>query len=158
MAEVARKRLEMSDEEIDAFLATHRFARVASVAPDGEPTVSPVGYCYHGGRLWFYGMAKGRRMKDIEAGSRISVCIDDGVGEGESYSDRRGVVLYATARVVSDEDPVLDAVRPAYAQAQFGDSTVDFRRRTHAWIEATPYRTTSWDFKRIPAGADRFSS
>lgn len=157
MSKVARKSLAMSDAESDAFLASHKWARVASVSPDGEPTVSPVGYCLHDGRLWVYNLAGGRRTKDVEAGSRVSVCVDDGVGEDQGYTERRGVVVYGTARVVVDDDPVLDTVRPAYAQALFGDPTVDFHRRTHVWIEVTPYRRTSWDFGRIPTGADRFA-
>jgi hypothetical protein len=32
-------------------------------------------------------MARGRRAADIEAGSRVSMCIDDGVEEGGSRRD-----------------------------------------------------------------------
>jgi hypothetical protein len=147
----------MADDECDAFLASHKWARMATVSPDGAPTVSPVGYVALDGALWFYGMARGRRAADIEAGSRVSMCIDDGVEEGQGYAERRGVVVYGTARVVVGGDPVLDRVRPAYAQALCGDSSVDFHRRTHVWLEATPYRRTSWDFGRIPPGRDRFA-
>jgi nitroimidazol reductase NimA-like FMN-containing flavoprotein (pyridoxamine 5'-phosphate oxidase superfamily) len=157
MAKVARSRLAMSDDECDAFLASHKWARVASVSPKGEPTVSPVGYLTLDGRLWIYNTGSGRRTKDIEAGSRVSMCVDDGVGEGQGYRERRGAVVYGTARVVADDDPVLEAVRPAYAELHFGDPDTDFRRRTHVWIEVTPYRRTSWDFGRIPPESDRFA-
>jgi len=148
----------MSERECDGFLDSHKWARVASVSPGGEPTVSPVGYVWLGGRLWFYGRATGRRLKDIEAGSRLAICVDDGVGEGEGYTERRGVVVYGTARVVPPGDPVLDRVRAAFAANHFGDSKTDFRRRTHSWIEVTPYRRTSWDYSRIPPGTDRFAN
>jgi nitroimidazol reductase NimA-like FMN-containing flavoprotein (pyridoxamine 5'-phosphate oxidase superfamily) len=156
---VKRSQLRMTEEERDAFLASQRWARVGSVSPDGEPHVSPVGYLYLDGRLYFYGTKEARRTRDVEAGSRVALCIDTGVGEGEEYSDRRGMVVYGTCRVVPDsETELLDRVRPAYAQALFGDQSVDFRRRTHVWFEVEPYRRISWDFGKIPAGADRFSS
>jgi nitroimidazol reductase NimA-like FMN-containing flavoprotein (pyridoxamine 5'-phosphate oxidase superfamily) len=155
---VERASLKMSEEEGDAFLAGQRWARVASVTPDGEPHVSPVGYVLFEERIYFYGTEAARRTRDVRSGSRVSLCIDTGVGEGEGYSDRRGMVVYGTCRVVDDsETELLDRVRPAYAQALFGDPEVDFRRRTHVWFEVEPYRRTSWDFAKIPTGADRFA-
>jgi nitroimidazol reductase NimA-like FMN-containing flavoprotein (pyridoxamine 5'-phosphate oxidase superfamily) len=155
---VKRSELRMTEEEGDAFLESQRWARVASVSPDGEPHVTPVGYVVVDGLLYFYGMEDARRTRDVRGGSRLALCIDTGVGEGEGYSDRRGVVVYGTCRVVPvGETELLDRVRPAYAQALFGDPAVDFGRRTHVWFEVTPYRRNSWDFGKIPAGADRFS-
>jgi nitroimidazol reductase NimA-like FMN-containing flavoprotein (pyridoxamine 5'-phosphate oxidase superfamily) len=158
MAKVARKRLAMSEDEADAFLAAQMWARVATVSPEGEPTVSPVGYVAVDGRLYFYAMASGRRANDVEAGSRVSMCVDAGVGEAENYRDRKGVVVYGTCRVVRhDETELLGRVRPAYARNLFGNPDQDFHRRTHAWYEVDPYRRTSWDFAKIPSGADRFA-
>lgn len=157
MSKVARSRLAMDDDECDAFLASHKWTRAASVSPDGEPGVGPLGYVLWDGRLWLYAMATGRRVKDIEAGSRVSLCIDDGVGEDQGYTERRGAVVYGNARIVPDDDAVLEEVRRAYAAHHFGDPTTDFRRRTHVWVEVTPYRRTSWDFGRIPSGTDRFA-
>jgi Pyridoxamine 5'-phosphate oxidase len=87
----------MADDECDAFLASHKWARVATVSPDGEPTVSAVGYVALDGALWFYGMARGRRAADIEAGSRVSMCIDDGVEEGQGYAERSGAASSSMA-------------------------------------------------------------
>jgi nitroimidazol reductase NimA-like FMN-containing flavoprotein (pyridoxamine 5'-phosphate oxidase superfamily) len=158
MAKVERKRLAMSDEEADAFLASQKWARVATVSPDGEPTVSPVGYAAVDGRLYFYATATGRRAADVEAGSRVSMCIDAGVGEDEGYRDRKGVVVYGTCRVVGDDEAeLLERVRLVYARNLFGNPAQDFHRRTHAWFEVEPYRRTSWDFRKIPAGTDRFA-
>jgi nitroimidazol reductase NimA-like FMN-containing flavoprotein (pyridoxamine 5'-phosphate oxidase superfamily) len=156
---VERSTLRMTDEEAEAFLASQRWARVASVSPDGEPHVSPVGYVALDGRLYFYATREARRTRDVERGSRVAVCIDSGVGAGEGYSERRGVVVYGTCRVVPEtETDLLERVRPAYARALFGDPSVDFRRRTHVWFEVEPYRRISWDFGKIPPGADRFTT
>jgi nitroimidazol reductase NimA-like FMN-containing flavoprotein (pyridoxamine 5'-phosphate oxidase superfamily) len=158
VARVARSQLAMSDEEADAFLASHRWARVGTVSPGGEPTVSPVGYAVVDGRLYFYAMRRARRTSDVEAGSRVAMCVDDGLAAGEGYRDRRGVIVYGTCRIVGDdEEALLETVRRVYAEALFGDPEQDFRRRTHVWFEVRPYRRSSWDFAKIPAGSDRFA-
>jgi nitroimidazol reductase NimA-like FMN-containing flavoprotein (pyridoxamine 5'-phosphate oxidase superfamily) len=149
---VARAQLRMTRAEGDAYLASQRWARVASVDQDGEPHVSPVGYVFLDGRIYFYGTEEARRTRDVRAGSRVSVCVDSGTEGG--YSERRGVILYGVCRIVPEREPV----RAAYARAQFGDSATDFRRRTHVWFEVEPYRRVSWDFGKIPPGADRFSA
>jgi nitroimidazol reductase NimA-like FMN-containing flavoprotein (pyridoxamine 5'-phosphate oxidase superfamily) len=141
----------MSDAEADAYLAGQRWARVATADADGEPHVSPVGYVMHDGRLYFYAKEDARRTRDVRAGSRVSVCVD--TGTDGAYPERRGVIVYGLCRIV----PETEDVRTAYARALFGDPDVDFHRRTHVWFEVEPYRRTSWDFGKIPAGADRFA-
>lgn len=149
---VERSRLRMTEREGDEYLATQRWARVATADADGEPHVSPVGYVWHEGRLYFYAEEDARRTRDVLAGSKVSVCVDSGTGG--HYSERRGIILYGTCRIV----PEREAVRDAYARALFGDPGADFHRRTHVWFEVEPYRRVSWDFGKIPAGADRFAS
>jgi nitroimidazol reductase NimA-like FMN-containing flavoprotein (pyridoxamine 5'-phosphate oxidase superfamily) len=148
---VARKTLRMTLAEGDAYLVSQCWARVASVDAHGEPHVSPVGYVFLDGRVYFYGTEEARRTHDVRGGSRVSVCVDSGT-DGR-YSERRGVILYGTCRIV----PETERVRVAYAQALFGDPATDVHRRTHVWFEVEPYRRVSWDFGKIPAGADRFS-
>jgi nitroimidazol reductase NimA-like FMN-containing flavoprotein (pyridoxamine 5'-phosphate oxidase superfamily) len=155
---VKRTTLRMTREEGDAFLAAQRWARVATVGPDGEPHVSPVGYVALDGRIYFYATADARRARDVQSGSRVAVCVDAGVGESEGYDERKGVVVYGTCRVVGDDETeLIDRVRPAYAKALFGDASTEFRRRTHVWFEVDPYRRVSWDFGKIPAGADSWA-
>ena len=79
------------------------------------------------------------------------------VSPAEHEAVQQSAVVYGTARIVPDDEPVLDRVRAAFAEHHFGDPSKDFRRRTHVWFEVTPYRRTSWDFGRIPAGTDRFA-
>jgi nitroimidazol reductase NimA-like FMN-containing flavoprotein (pyridoxamine 5'-phosphate oxidase superfamily) len=159
MAYVKRADLRMTDEEIARFLAAHRWGRLGSVSAQGEPHVSPIGYLYLGGRLYFHGLVQSRRGRDITHEARVALCVDEGVGEGQTYSERRGVVVYARCRVVfADEDELLALLRPGFAERFFGDRSVSFERPTHAWYELTPYRFASWDFGKIPAGADRFAT
>ena len=159
MGYVKRSDLRLTDEETADFLAAHRWGRLGSVAADGEPHVSPIGYVYLDDRLYFHGLVRSRRGRDVAHESRVALCVDEGVAEGQSYSERRGVVVYATCRLVGvDEDDLLAQVRPRFAELFFGDSGLAFERSTHAWYELTPYRFASWDFGKIPGGTDRFAT
>lgn len=76
---------------------------------------------------------------------------DTRVGEGERYSDRRGLVGYGACRILGDdEDELLGRLRPAYAQVFFGDPSVNFHRRSHVWFAVASYRRISWPSRKSP--------
>lgn len=159
MAAVNRKSMRMSDEEQARYLDDHKFGRLATVSSDGEPHVAPVGYVSVEGRIYFHGLKASRRGRHIAEGSQVCLCVDDGVGETDEYRDRTGVVLYGRCReLVPDEDvALLDRVRGRFGEVFFGDRDASYERSSHAWYELTSHRSTSWDFSKIPSGADRFA-
>ncbi len=158
MSYVERRTLRMSPAEEVAYLQRHQWGRLATVSPEGEPHVTPVGYVFLAGRIYFHGLVRSRRGRHIAQGSRLCLCVDDGVDDGQGYRERRGVVVYGDVRVLGPEDrDLLARVRDHYAERFFGRTDIHYERRTHAWYELTPDRTTSWDFSKIPRGADRFS-
>jgi nitroimidazol reductase NimA-like FMN-containing flavoprotein (pyridoxamine 5'-phosphate oxidase superfamily) len=152
---IERADLRMDDDAIAGFLTQHSWGRLGSVSGGGEPHVAPIGYVYVDGRIYFLGLRRSRRARDLAHERRVALCVDDGVGADDAYADRRGVVVYAEARVLDPDDPALAAVGPAFAERFFGDREAGVRRPTHDWYELTPYRFASWDFAKIPAGADR---
>lgn len=158
MSRIDRSTLRMSADEIDRYLRARKWGRLATVNADGEPHVAPIGYVLDDNGLWFHGLTKSRRGRDIAAGSRCSMCVDDGVAAGDGYADRRGVVLYGRSETVAADDPRLPSVRMLFATTFFGSPDVPFERRTHSWYLLTPDRTASWDFSRIPSGADRHAN
>ena len=81
-----------------------------------------------------------------------------GVGEGDGYRDRSGVVLYGRCRELTAVDhELLERVRARFGEVFFGDPQASYERSTHAWYELVPHRSTSWDFSKIPQGSDRFA-
>jgi nitroimidazol reductase NimA-like FMN-containing flavoprotein (pyridoxamine 5'-phosphate oxidase superfamily) len=156
VAPIDRGALRMTDAERDEFLAEHCWGRLSTVNADGEPHVAPIGYVYVDGRFYFHAMTRSRRGRDLAAGSLTCLCVDDGVAAGQTYTDRRGVIAYSRCRIVVDES-LLARVRTRFAEVFFGDPATPFERRTHSWYELAPYRYASWDFGRIPSGADRFA-
>lgn len=154
-----RSILRMTDTERDEFLTSHLWGRLSTVNAAGEPHTAPIGYIYLRGVVYFHAMVASRRGRDLAAGSLCCLCVDDGVGPGQDYAERRGVILYGRVAMLDREAPgsaeLLDEIRPKYATVFFGDPDRHFERRSHAWYAFTWYRCTSWDFGRIPPGTDR---
>jgi len=56
-----RRRIAMTPEEIDEFLAGERTCRLASVTPSGAPHVSALWFAWDGASMWFYSIVNSRR-------------------------------------------------------------------------------------------------
>jgi pyridoxamine 5'-phosphate oxidase family protein len=68
-----------SEQEL-AFLRTQRIARIATVAPDGQPTVDAVGFSFDGTHFYVGGhnIAATRKYKNVVAGkTKVSLVIDE---------------------------------------------------------------------------------
>jgi pyridoxamine 5'-phosphate oxidase family protein len=68
-----------SEQEL-AFLQAQRIARIATVAPDGQPTADAVGFSFDGKRFYIGGfnIQATRKYKNIVAGNKkVSLVIDE---------------------------------------------------------------------------------
>ena len=89
-----------SDEEL-AYLRSQRLARLATVAPDGQPDVVPVGFEFDGTHIYVGGMdpVKTRKYRNVEAGNtKVALVIDDLVSV-DPWSPRY-LRVYGTAELV----------------------------------------------------------
>ena len=71
--------MSFTDEEI-TYLRSQRLARIATVSPEGQPDVVPVGYEFDGTYFYVGGIspAKTRKFGNVEAGnSQVALVIDD---------------------------------------------------------------------------------
>ena len=152
---LSRKALRLTDEELEEFLTTSRWGRLATANAAGEPHITPLGYVYHRGNIYFHALRDGRRGRDLAENPKVAFLVDDGVGPGESYLQRRGAILYGTC-LVADDDPVLrnEAIHE-YMRAMEAKTVDEIQRRTHSWYRIDVERTSSWDFRKIPSGVDR---
>ncbi|MFB7937576.1 pyridoxamine 5'-phosphate oxidase family protein [Streptomyces sp. NPDC056049] len=144
------RRIMMTPEELDAFLAEQRTCRVASVSADGRPHVSALWFAWDGASLWLYSLTRSRRWAELRADPRISVLVDD----GEEYGELRGAELSGTAVFVGEAPrtgepcPGLDAVERLFAAKNFGLDSMPHDGR-HAWLRLTPDAIVSWDFRKL---------
>lgn len=89
-----------SDKEI-AYLQSQRLGRLATVAPDGQPDVAPVGFQFEDGLFYIGGhsFASTRKVKNVQAGqTRVALVIDDLVSVNPWTP--RGIRIYGTAELL----------------------------------------------------------
>jgi nitroimidazol reductase NimA-like FMN-containing flavoprotein (pyridoxamine 5'-phosphate oxidase superfamily) len=143
------RRIAMTDEERDAFLAGERTCRVATVGADG-PHATPLWFAWDGSSLWLYSIVRSRRWSDLTTDPRIGVVVDAGV----EYTELRGVELTGTAEVVgavprtAEPDDALTAVELTFARKYMGGDDM-FHDERHGWLKVTPAKITSWDFRKM---------
>ena len=92
--------MSFTEEEI-TYLRSQRLARLATVAPDGQPDVVPVGYQFDGTYLHVGGTdpAETRKFRNVRAGNtKVALVIDDLVSV--SPWTPRYLRIYGTAELV----------------------------------------------------------
>lgn len=83
------RKIMMTPDERDAFLAGQRTCRVATVSADGRPHATPLWFAWDGAALWLYSITRSRRWAELAADPRIAAVVDS----GEEYGELRGVEL-----------------------------------------------------------------
>ncbi|WP_069886388.1 pyridoxamine 5'-phosphate oxidase family protein [Streptomyces luteocolor] len=144
------RRIMMTPDELDAFLAAERTCRVATVSPDGAPHASTLWFAWDGTSLWLYSITRSKRWADLRKDGRIAVVVD----AGEEYGELRGVELSGTVEFVGEAPrtgepcPELDAPERLFARKNFGMDEMPHDGR-HAWARLTPDAIASWDFRKL---------
>jgi nitroimidazol reductase NimA-like FMN-containing flavoprotein (pyridoxamine 5'-phosphate oxidase superfamily) len=141
----------MTVEERDAFLATERTCRVATVGADSAPHVTPLWFAWDGTSLWLTSVVQSQRWTDLHRYNRVSVIVD----AGHDYMELRGVEIRGTAVPVGEVprtgEPVSELENPErlYADKYSGGRILHDGR--HAWLRITPDKIVSWDFRKLAA-------
>jgi pyridoxamine 5'-phosphate oxidase family protein len=94
----------MFDETELDYLKTQRLVRIATVGPDGQPDVSPVGFSFDGKHFWVSGrnLSSTRKYKDIVAGcTKVALVIDD-LASVDPWRPR-GVRVYGEAEIAQHD-------------------------------------------------------
>jgi PPOX class probable F420-dependent enzyme len=143
------RKIAMTTDEADAFLAAERTCRVATVGADGSPHVAPLWFVWDGTALWLNSIVKSQRWADLVRDPRVGVVID----AGEDYMALRGIELSGRAEIVGDvprtdtpDAMVADAER-MFAEKYTGGAFAPDGR--HAWMRIVPDRVVSWDFRKL---------
>jgi hypothetical protein len=145
------RKIAMTKEELDAFLATERTCRVATASPQG-PHNTPLWFVWDGTALWLNSIVKSQRWTDLARDPRVAVLID----AGEAYNELRGVELRGKLEIVGEAprtgEPNQELAGPELLTARKyqGNDTFHYDGR-HAWLRLVPEKITSWDFRKMAA-------
>jgi hypothetical protein len=141
----------MTPAETEAFLAAARTARVATIASDGWPHVTPLWFLWHDGGVWLFSLVRSRRWRDLTERVHVAVVVDD----GEEHSTLRGVEIRGSAEVIGEQPrtgvedvPALVEVERLYG-AKYGSDRERMYDGRHAWIRVGAEQLRSWDHRKI---------
>ena len=143
------RKIAMSADELNAFLASERTCRVATSSPQG-PHNTALWFVWDGTALWLTSLVKSQRWTDLERDPRVAILVD----AGEEYSELRGVELRGKVEAVGEAprtgeaNPELDGPERLMARKYYGSDTPYYDGR-HAWLKLVPEKVTSWDFRKL---------
>ena len=145
-----RAQIEMTPEEIDAFVASRRTAILSTIGPTGHPHSIAMWFAWLDGEIWFETKAKAQKVVNLRRDPRATVLLEDGL----TYDTLRGVSFEGTAEVVDDADalwrvgvdvwerytgPYTEEARPM----------VEFMLNKRVAVRLRVERTRSWDHRKL---------
>jgi PPOX class probable F420-dependent enzyme len=143
-----RSQIEMSDEEIRAFLAEKMVTQCATNGPRGLPHMVALWFVADPLRSWTY--AKSQKARNLERDPRATLGFEDGV----QYHELRGVMLECDVVVERDPAKVEQFGMDLFARYA-GDLTDDIREmvakqaQKRVGLTFVPTRTVSWDHRKL---------
>lgn len=144
------RKIAMTPDEIDTFLADERTCRVATLTASGHPHVAPLWFVWDGKSLWLYSIVKSQRWTNLTRNPDIAIVID----AGKDYFELRGVEILGRAVVVGEvprtdaPDPILSEPESLFARKYFDTDRIPADHK-HAWLRITPDKLTSWNFAKL---------
>ncbi|MGV9294828.1 pyridoxamine 5'-phosphate oxidase family protein [Amycolatopsis sp. NPDC003676] len=145
-----RAQIEMTPEEVSAYLSAQRTATLVSLGPGGHPHAVAMWFAVIDGVLWFETKAKAQKAVNLRRDPRVTVLIEDGL----TYDVLRGVSLEGRAEVVDDPD-ALWAVGVNIWERYHGEYTdevkpmVEFMLRKRVAVRVDVERVRSWDHRKL---------
>ena len=142
----------MTDDEVQAFLGSHRTAQVATMNPDGMPHLVAMWYGLIDGDIVMWTYAKSQKARNLRRSSKIAFLVES----GERYDELRGVSITGTAELSDAPDYVLWVGEVVLFPSWAGEE-IDARgheilaksaaKRVAMTVKAT--KVVSWDHRKL---------
>lgn len=145
-----RTQIQMTDDEVAAFIDSSRTATMATVGPTGMPHLVAMWFGVINGQIWFETKAKAQKVKNLQRNPQLSVMIEDGL----TYDSLRGVSLEGTGVVVDDPE-ALWAVGVSVWERYTGPYTdeakpfVEMMLNKRVAVRLDVDRVRSWDHTKL---------
>ena len=98
----------MSRAEWERFLSGRRVAVLATLAPDGQPVLTPIWYVYRDGALYMRTGLESIKARNVRRDPRVTVCVQD---ERPPY---KSVTVYGRAAVEPEQEGLDAAIARRY--------------------------------------------
>jgi PPOX class probable F420-dependent enzyme len=144
-----RAQIQMSEEELRAFLDEHKVMQVATIGPRGRPHVMPLWYVPDGLELRGWTFAKSQKARNLERDPHATIAIEDGI----EYQELRGVMFECDVEVERETERVA-----GYGEAlvdRYGGGSAEMKdgfraqARKRVGLRFVPTRLVSWDHRKL---------
>ena len=95
---------EMTQKEIEQFLACARVGRIGIVLENGQPYVVPVGYAYADSKIFFHTCNKGLKMDAIRRNANVCFEVDESLSDASMF---KSVIVFGTAEIIEDKERMI---------------------------------------------------
>jgi hypothetical protein len=149
-----REQIQMTDEEVLAFLDEEKIVTCATHGPRGFPHLMPLWYVVRDGRLWAWTFAKSQKTKNLERDPRATLQVEAGGGD---YPQLRGVMLECDVTIHRDLDTVLGVGIEVFRRYGAGDAElpeevlqmVEKQAAKRVAFEFVERRRATWDHRKL---------
>jgi len=145
-----RSQIEMSDEEMRAFLAEKRVLQCATNGPRGVPHMVPLWFVADGTEVRSWTYAKSQKARNLERDPRATL----GVEDGELYHELRGVMFECDVEL--ERDPArVERFGIELFERFVPEITDDIRAMIgqqapkRVGLTFVPTRTVTWDHRKL---------
>ena len=146
-----REQIEMTDDEVRAFLEERMVMQCATVGPSGRPHMVALWFVPDGleVRSWTY--AKSQKAKNLKRDPRATLGLESGV----QYHELRGVMLECDVEVERDSDRVADFGLSLFKRYTGGELGPEVRQMVmgqapkRVGMRFVPTRVVSWDHSKL---------
>jgi PPOX class probable F420-dependent enzyme len=147
-----RAQIQMTPEEVEAFVGAGTVANLATIGPDGRPHLVPLWYVPRGGGLATWTYASSQKAKNLRRLPQATVLIED----GDSYEQLRGVSMECDVELVDDREQVAligtELTRRYNSDPEVATAATQFVRLQAAkrvGLLCTPTKVVSWDHRKL---------
>jgi len=147
-----RSQINMSDAEIEAYLADQKILNVATNGPSGHPHVVAMWYEYFEGELCFWTFAKSQKIVNLRRDAKMTGLVES----GDTYNELRGVELVGAGRIIDDPTAVFELgkrIGVKYngpgAISETALPFIEAQARKRLGVAFQIERTVSWDHTKL---------
>lgn len=157
---MARKDITMTPKEVLEFLTANRVLQVATIGRDGWPHVAAMWYVMDGDRVVFRSFTKSQKIVNLQRNPKFTVLVET----GDDYSQLRGVMIKAEARLVTDREYVLSIYgglaakypmindTPMVIEGEGLESAFGRFAAKNTAVVVEPIKIVTWDHTKLGGG------
>jgi general stress protein 26 len=145
-----RTQIQMTDEEVLAFLDERRVVTCATHGPRGWPHLMPLWYLVRDREIWAWTYAKSQKVLNLERDARATLQVE----AGEAYQELRGV-MFECDTVIHRDTPVVQAFGEELFQRYTGGAggsvseMVAAQAPKRVALQFVERRRATWDHRKL---------